>query len=236
MLYLIGLGFDEKDINVKGLEAASNCDCYYELYTSYWQGDLKNLETLIGKEIKALKRSDLEDNLSDFLQKAKDNNIALFVSGDPLAATTHVDLIIEAKRKKIQTKIIHNVSIFSVLGETGLQLYKFGRTATIPLNGKMENVRKTIKENKKTGLHTLLLLDIDSEINLYMNVFHALKMLLKEKLVKKTDKLVAARFGNPSEIYYRLVSELMRKSISPPIALIIPGKLHFREKEFLEML
>jgi len=236
MLYLIGLGFDEKDINLKALEVAKNCDCYCELYTSYWQGDIKNLENLIGKEIRQLKRQDLEENLKSFLERSRSQDVALFVAGDPLAATTHIDIIIEARKKRIKTKVIHNVSIFSAIGETGLQIYKFGKTATIPLDGKIENVKKTIKENTKFGLHTLLLLDLDSEVNVYMNVFHALKMLLNEKLVKKDDKVVVARFGENTEIYYKQVSELMRKKILPPIALIIPGKLHFREKEFLEML
>ena len=215
MLYLIGLGFDEKDINLKTLEVAKNCDCYCELYTSFWQGDLKNLESLVGKEIKMLKRKDLEEDLNKFLEKAKTDSIALFVPGDPLAATTHSDIILEARRKKIETKVIHNTSIFSAIGETGLQLYKFGKVATIPLNGKMDNVKKSVRGNKKLGLHSLLLLDLDSELNLYMNVFHALKMLLKEKLVKKDERIIAARVGD-SEIYYKTVSELMRKKLSVP--------------------
>ncbi len=46
MLTLIGLGlFDEKDLTLKGLEEAKNADkLYVELYTSYWHGNLKNLE------------------------------------------------------------------------------------------------------------------------------------------------------------------------------------------------
>ncbi len=236
MLYLIGLGFDEKDLNLKALEAAKDCDCYYELYTSYWQGDIKNLEEILGKEIKPLKRRDLEDNLKGFLKKAKETDVAVFVAGDPLVATTHIDLIIEARKMRIKTKVVHNVSIFSAIGEAGLQLYKYGKTATIPFDGKMENVKKTIKDNRKLGLHTLLLLDLDGEFNLYMNVFHALKTLLKENLVRRDEKIIAARIGDPSEIYYKTVSELMRKKISSPTTLIIPGKLHFREKEFLEML
>ena len=164
MLYIIGLGLNnEKDLTLRAIEIAKKCECFAEFYTSIWKGSLEDLKEIIGKDIKLLKRKDLEENLELLLEKAKQNDIAVFVPGDPLAATTHFNLVFEARRKKIPVKIIHNASIFSAIGETGLQLYKFGKTATIPLNGKLENVKKTIRNNKKLGLHTLLLLDLDKE-------------------------------------------------------------------------
>jgi diphthine synthase len=237
MLYLIGLGLnDEKDLTLKAIEIAKKCECYCELYTSIWQGSLENLKNLIGKEIKILKRKDLEDEQEIFLERAKQNDIVLFVSGDPLVATTHIDLVYEAKRKKIPVKLIHNASIFSAIGETGLQIYKFGKTATIPMNGKLENVKSTLKNNKKLGLHTLLLLDIDRETNLNMTVSDALKMLLKAKIIKDYDKLVVfSKAGGESEIYFNIAKEFLKKQIDLPAVLIIPGKLHFREKDYLEL-
>jgi len=156
MLYLIGLGLnDENDLTLKAVEIAKKCECFIELYTSIWKGSLENLKEIIKKDINVLNRKDLEENLELFIEKAKKNDIALFVPGDPLAATTHIDVVFEAKRKKIPVKIIHNASIFSAIGETGLQIYKFGKTATIPLSGKMANVKKTVKTNKKHGFHTI---------------------------------------------------------------------------------
>jgi len=238
MLYLIGLGLkDENDLSLKALEIAKKCDCYSELYTSIWHGSFENLGKIIGKEIKLLKRKDLEENLEILLERARERDIAVFVPGDPLVATTHIDLVLEARKKRIKTKIIHNSSIFSAIGETGLQIYKFGKTATIPLSGKMENVKSTVKNNRKLGLHTLLLLDLDNEINIYMNVFDALKLLLKEKIVSKSDNMIVfSDAGGKSEIHYDTVRGLMWKRIPLPAVLVIPGKLHFREKEFLEML
>lgn len=237
MLYLIGLGLnDENDLTLKTIEIAKKCECYCELYTSIWQGSMENLEKIIGKEIKVLKRKDLEEEQEIFLEKAKQNDVALFVPGDPLAATTHIDLVYEAKRKKIPVKIIHNASIFSAIGETGLQIYKFGKTATIPMNGKLENVKSTLKNNKKLGLHTLLLLDIDRETNINMTVKDALKLLLKAKLIKEYVELVVfSKAGGESEIYYNIAKEFLNKKIDLPAVLIIPGKLHFREKDFLEL-
>lgn len=234
MLYLIGIGFEEKDLTLKSLEIARKCDCYLELYTSYWKGSLENLKNIIGKNIKILKRKDLEENLSNLLKKAKKNDIAILIPGDPLVATTHIDLVIEARKKKIPVEIVHNASIFSAIGEIGLQIYKYGKSATIPFNEKLENVKKTIKNNKKMGLHTLLLLDLDAEVNLYMNVNHALRLLLRNKIISNKEKLIAANIGG--EIYYDNAKNLFEKEISTPSVLIIPGKLHFREKEFLGLL
>jgi len=237
MLYLIGLGLnDENDLTLKAIEIAKKCECYCELYTSIWQGSIENLEELIGKKVKNLKRKDLEENSEILVEKAKKNDIAVFVPGDPLSATTHIDLVYQAKRRRIPVKIIHNASIVSAIGEIALQLYKFGKIATIPLSGKLGNVKKTVKGNKKLGLHTLLLLDIDREININMRVFDALKMLLKAKIIKQFDNLaVFSKAGGESEAYYDTVKNLMRKKIDLPAVIVIPGRLHFREKDFLEL-
>ena len=237
MLYLIGLGLnDEKDLTLKAVEIAKKCDCYCELYTSIWNGSLENLKNLIGTDIKPLKRKNLEEEQEIFLEKTKENDIALFVPGDPLIATTHIDLVFEAKRRKIPVKIIHNASIFSAIGETGLQIYKFGKTATIPLNGRMENVKNTLKNNKRLSLHTLLLLDIDRETNINMTVPEAIKLLLKSKIMKDYDKLVVfSKAGGESEIIYNIAKEFLNKKIDLPAVLLIPGKLHFKEKDFLEL-
>jgi diphthine synthase len=238
MLYLIGLGLnDEKDLTLRAIETAKKCDCFIELYTSVWKGSLKSLKELIGKDVKVLNRKDLEENLDLFIEKAKKNDVALFVPGDPLAATTHIDIVYDAKRKKIPVKIIHNASIFSAIGEVGLQLYKYGKVATIPLSGKLSNVKDAIKTNKKLGLHTLLLLDLDVENNIIMKVADALSMLLNKKIIKETDQLVVfSKAGGDAKIYYDSVRGLKVKSIESPAVLIIPGKMHFREKDFLEVI
>ena len=237
MLYLIGLGLgDEKDLSIKALEIAKNCECYVELYTNKWFGSVEGLSAVIGKPVKVLKRRDLEDNLTWFLREIKAKDIVLFVPGDPLVATTHSTIVLEARRKKIPVQIFHNSSIFSAIGETGLHIYKFGRTATVPFNGQLQAVKDAIRANKKAGLHTLLLLDLDAEMKLYMGVSDALKILMKGKVLKQMNKIVAAsQLGGPNaEISYSTVKELLQKSMDKPAVLIVPGKLHFHEREFLE--
>lgn len=236
MLYLIGLGLgNEKSITIEGLEAAKKCECCFESYTSKYES-LENLEKLIGKKIIVLKRGNVEEGSQNILDSAKSKDVAVLVIGDPLAATTHADLVIEAKKQKIPVKIIHNASIFSAIAECGLQLYKFGRTATIPYTKQVESVKDALEGNRKLGLHTLLLLDLDVENQRYMTVKEALEILLEKRIISEKERLIAAHISEKSEVFYDIPSELMKNKIAAPSVLIIPGKLHFVEKEFLELL
>ncbi len=236
MLYLVGLGLgSEKSITMEGLEAAKKCECFLESYTSKCES-FAGLEKLIGKKITILKRGDVEEGSQKILDAAKKNDIAVLVAGDPLAATTHIYLAIDAKKKKIPVRIIHNASVFSAVAETGLQLYKFGRTATIPFTRQTESVKDAVSRNKKLGLHTLLLLDLDAPAGRYMTVKEALEMLLEKRIISEKEKLIAAHISDVSQIFYDIPEELAKKKIDVPSVLAIPGKLHFMEKEFLEML
>lgn len=134
MLELIGLGlFDEKDISLRGLEEAKKADkVFIELYTGKWHGNLKKLEKLVNKKIEILTRKDLEEGSDRILKDAKKKRIVIFVQGDSMVATTHITLIQAAKKQGIKTRIIHNASIISAIGETGLHLYRFGSIVTIP--------------------------------------------------------------------------------------------------------
>ena len=238
MLYLIGLGlWDEKDISVKALEIAKKCAVYVEFYTSQWHGSIEKLEKMIGKKVQVLQREDLEDHLQAILNTAKQAEVAVFVSGDPLAATTHVDLLIEAKKQKIPVRVIHAASIFSAVAETGLQLYKFGRSATVAFTKQLAVVQDAIESNMEAGLHTMLLLDIDP-VKGPMPTGEAVKILLEASIIREHEKLIAAgALGSEhSEIAYDTALVLSTKKIATPAVLIIPGRLHFREKEALELL
>jgi len=248
MLSLIGLGLnDEKDITLKGIEAAKAAKkVYAEFYTSYWHGSLKKLENIVGKKITVLDRKNLEEESKKIIEEAKKKNVAIFIQGDPLVATTHTMLVQEARKKKIKVNIIHNASIISAVGETGLHLYKFGPTVTVPFpektKGKLpEYVYDVLLENKKRGLHTLCLLDVVAEEKKYMTASEALKILLdlenkrKENVLsEETEVVVFANAGGKSSVVFDKVKYLMDKNFEKPMVLILPGNLHFTEKEFLE--
>jgi len=249
MLTLIGLGLnDEKDLTLKGMEAAKNADkVFAEFYTSFWNGNKENLEKIIGKKIAELQRKDLEENSEKFLEQAKKSNIVLLVQGDPLVATTHETLIIEAKKMRIETKIIHNSSIFSAICETGLHIYKFGPSVTIPFpektKGKFpESVYDIIKMNKIRGLHTLCLLDIDSENKRFMLPQEAVRILLEiekqrkeEIFTEDTEVIAVGKLGSDKPVIeYKKSKDILHSYFRVyPAVMIIPGLLHFTEKEYL---
>jgi len=237
MLKLIGLGlFDENDISLRGLKEAKNSDeIYIETYTNVWHGSIEKLKELIGKNITELEREKVE---SDFiLKKAREKDVCLLVPGDPLTATTHFELIEESIKLGIDYKIIHSSSIFTAIGETGLQLYKFGKTVSVPKpleNYRPKSFYNEIEKNLKNGLHTLVLFDVknfsfDDAKKFLMNV----EKELGGKIFKN-DILLCSNLGGNQKIIYGKLDEI-NDGIVAPFAMVVPGKLHFKEKEAVEL-
>ena len=250
-LYFISIGLnDEKDMSIKAIEAARECDLLFaEFYTQKMNTTKENLEKIIGKDIKLLSRKEVEE--TDLLIKeARSKKVGLLVGGDALCATTHLALKCEAEKNGIETRVIHGSSIFSAVAETGLHIYKFGQAVTIPFLDKLKNelplsVYEKASKNKKMGLHTLMLLDIVEEENRFMTIRDACEILLKlenkmkQKLFTKDSEIIVfARAGSMnSKIFYGKLSHAMKASFGgPPFCIILPGSLHFTEKECLELL
>lgn len=240
MLYLIGIGLhDEKDISLKGIEAAKNCEhVFMELYTCPLKINVEFLEKLIMKKIEVLERGDVEEK-NVVLQSARICDTALLAGGDALSATTHITLALEAKKKGIPVEVIHSSSIFTAVAETGLQLYKFGPAVSVPkpqANYSPGSFYDNILENKKRGLHTLMLLDIGMAANEGIKLLVEIEKRKKKKLFLESTEIVAvAHLGAGSRIMYGRISALRKADFGElPHSLILPGKLHFMEKEFIE--
>lgn len=264
-LHIIGLGLaDEKDITLKGLEIIKQSYyIYLENYTSILLNTpKKELEELYNKQIKLASRKMVEGDDNEIIERAKHHEVSLLVVGDPFSATTHIDLYLRAKKEKIKVNVIHNASILTVTGSTGLQLYKFGKTTSIVFpeeNWLPETPYDTIKQNKANGLHTLCLLDIKiseptkealkqgkqtTQPPKFMAVKDALKVLQmienkrKEKII--TDDLLVigcARLGTQTQkIVAGTCKQLSKVNLGKPLhSLIIPGNLHFMEEEALKL-
>jgi len=243
MIYLIGIGlWNEEDISLKGIKMMKKADeIFIELYTGNWNGDLKKLEEIAGKPIITLQREQVE---SDFLiNKAKDSDIALLVPGDPLAATTHIELIAEAKKHNIPVKIVHSSSIYTAIAESGLQLYKFGRTTTLPNPEKgfePKSPYSIVISNLERGLHTLALLDVGMDLS---KALRLLKEMDTERKIKNV--IVCSRLGSDNQyIKYGSIEEMLELDRiysaiygrSTPAVILIPGELNFKEEEFLQHL
>ncbi len=247
-LIIVGLGLnDEKGISVHGLEEARNADSVFvELYTSLLpEFSLQHFEALLGKNVTVVNRRNLEEESGALILKAaQKGKTAFLVPGDPFLATTHVTLRIAAEKLGIRTRIVHGTSIVcAIIGLSGLHNYRFGRTVTIPFS---ENFSETpynvVAQNKKTGLHTLCLLDLDAEKKRFLTIKEGLEYLLsiehkriEHVVTPETVVVGAARVGsdNPSlkaDFLYRL---LKHDFGPPPHSLIIAGQLHFTEAEAL---
>jgi diphthine synthase len=247
-IIFIGLGlYDEKDISIKGLETAKDCDLLFaEFYTAKLTGtEVSEIEKMIGKNVEVLSREKFE-NGDILINAARESKIGILVAGDPMTATTHVSLRLRAKKEGIKTIIIPGASIItSAAGLSGLHIYKFGKTASIPYP--QENYFPTscydlIRQNLKSGSHTLVLLDIDEPTDRYMRVNDALKLLIKMEKERKEDVfgedtlvcgLGSVGSDNPI-VKAGYIKDLLDEDFGEGLhCLIIPGKLHFMEAETL---
>jgi len=248
VLYLIGLGLgDEKDISVKSLEIVKKCDLVYlENYTSLLQCSNHDLAKFYDKEIILADRKTAENNDEKIIEEARNKDVAFLVIGDPFSATTHIDLLKLAKEKNVKVKVLNNASILTAVGITGLQLYKFGKTTSIPFLDdfpQLETPYQVIKQNRELGMHTLCLLDIKVDQNRFMTIKQAIEVLenieerLNEGLIKDNLLVVGcSRLGtNDAIIKSGELSEIKQFNFGKePHCLIIPGKMHFVEEEMIE--
>jgi diphthine synthase len=234
--YLIGLGLNERSLSMEAAEICKKASkVYLENYTVDFPYDTKKLEQEIKVKIESLNREAVEGE--KFVNDAKKKDIVLLVYGSPLAATTHISLILKCKEAEIKYRILQNASIMDAIAETGLQLYKFGKTASMPAWKKSfepDSFLDILRENLSIKAHTLLLVDIS------LNSREALEQLKKssEKKEINLDKIIIfSKAGTEeSKIYYDTLENLQKKKIEFPFCIIIPTEMHFIEQEALEQL
>ena len=163
-----------------------------------------------------------------------------------MIATTHVDLRIRAEKQGIKTRVVHGASIVSaVMGLSGLQNYKCGRSVPIPFTEKgltLETPYKVILENRVMGLHTLCYLDIKAEEKRYMTIKEGLQSLLDMEKQKRSHVITlntlvlgVARAGsdNPTIKAGYVGNRVDHNFGDCPHTLVFPAKLHFMEAEAL---
>ena len=165
-LMLVGMGPGKiNSMTIEAKNAAKSADFRrYEAYTALWpKGELAKLEEEIG-DIEMVMRPEVESP-TELFELAKNHLVALLIVGDPLQATTHVDIQLQAIDAGINCTVFHGISITTlVTGAVGLSNYRFGRQTTItyPYGGwvatsPLEVIAVNIFQNQ----HTLALLDLD---------------------------------------------------------------------------
>lgn len=251
-LVFIGLGLhDQFGLSLRGQAEAKSCSVLFaEFYTNPMPGlDMSYLNGLVGKQVTVLSRSQVEENAEEIiLARAATQRVGLLVPGDPMVATTHVDLRLRAHRAGIKTRIIHAASIMSAAaGVVGLQSYKFGRTVTIPCAEEKElpeSIFIAIRSNFASGLHSLVLLEVDAENKRHVTIPQALTQLLDASKRRSDGAITSETLGvglarlqaSDMKVKAGTISELIDTDFGePPYSIIIPGRLHFVEAEALEL-
>lgn len=249
-LYLVGMGLSPRYLTLEAQEVISKADIVLvEEYTS--RLDIPELSAILKRDFKLVTRKDLEEfsgrTILSMLNEGK--NVALITPGDPLIATTHVTLLIEAHRAGFEFHVVPGVSIIPTAATfSGLMVYKLGRVATVvyPKDGILfEYPYDVIKLNDSQNLHTLLLLEYDGEKGIAMRAVDALKILReieerrRENVVVK-DRLVAivASLGYPDfSICAGRLEEVEAMEISkvPQTLIFISPKPHPIELEMIEI-
>lgn len=245
-LVFIGLGlFDERDVTLRGLEVAESCDrLFAEFFTSNLRGTSPEaLTKLYGRRVEVLSRAEVEES-DTLVEAAREARVGLLVPGDPMAATTHVALRLRAHQAGIPTRVVAGVSaLTAAAGALGLQVYKFGRTTSLPFPAPGFAPRSpyaTVAANRRAGLHTLVILDLQEDH--YMTAVEGIAYLLEAEgqeglgVFREEDVVcVVGRLGG-AEPHLRAdrVRVLRQEEHGPPLhTLVVPGPLHFLEGEAL---
>ncbi len=244
-LYLIGLGLGSSGhVTLKAVKTVEKLGkLYLDSYTSFIeQALLEELEERFGEKLVKADRRLLEEMAQRIVEEARDMDVGILVPGDPLIATTHISLLMEAAKKKVPYKIVHGLSAFCALvSASGLHAYKFGKITTIPKSGLgIETCYRTIEGNMERGLHSLILLDTADG---GLTIPDALKMLLKAEdnlglglLSEERLVICLARIGFEDEFKWagKINDAIELNYPPPPHSIIIPGELHFSEIEVLK--
>lgn len=201
---------------MRGLKEIKSSDfVFLENYTAILPGcDIEDMEKFYGKELIIADRDMVESASDQIINKAKDAKVSVLVVGDPFCATTHSDLFLRAKQLGIKVSVVHNASIVSAIGCTGLHIYRLGEIITVPFwmgNWKPDSFYDKIKINAEQGLHTLCLLDIK------------VKERSLENLMKNRDIFEPPRFMTVRQALEQLVEiESARKEgIVTPETLVV---------------
>ena len=247
MLYIMGIGLrgamgltmEEQDLLKKPGPV------FFETYTSVSPAStLRDLERIIGRDVIPIGRNEVEDG-SMLIELALTEDVFLLITGDPLSATTHNQLRADARDAGIEVRIIENASIISVIpGKIGLFPYKMGPPVSLPFLYDIflpRSVCDKIGVNLKSGLHTILLLDLREGRTMYS--YEAVEALFKleEKYSIGTVKPETMIFSvskvsqEGEKLIFDTAENIMKMRLEEsPAALVIPSDLNYNEKYFVD--
>src|SRR5919202_3235348 len=253
MLWIIGIGINGyRGISAGAIDIMKKCDrIYLERFTSpVADDDISGLNALVENNdiIIPVQRWFVEDG-REIIEQSQFKNIALLTYGDPLIATTFTELHVRAVKKSIRVKIIHAASgITSLIGESGLHIYKFGRMVTMMTGFQSYiSVYNTILNNLLSGNHTLVLTEYanNNDKLFFLDPRYFFERMLQAEeetryaaFSQDTFVIVASRVGTEQQrIESGKVKSLINKDYgTDPHSIIVTASLHFTELDAVKNL
>ncbi len=247
MLFLVGIGLTGNDLSLRAIDACKRSELMVDRYTCLVDDDHLNLiKKLSGKStIKVLVRRDMEEGAKDIVSKAVDRDVAVLIGGDPLMATTHKILFIEARKRNVEVEVIHSNSVLTAaIGESGLDFYRFGAIATIPkwsAHYAPVSFYETLRRNIENNLHSLLLLDYSQELAASLSIKESISILEKAEkhyksgIIKEDTKIIVLNCLS-SERQQKLFASIEKAKtleLGGPSVIIVPAKMTSIEKEIV---
>ncbi len=245
MIYFIGLGLNPPDtIPIEGMKLSDRCTVkYLDIYTTTIGPKLVDeLKKQLGAQ--PADRSTLED-FNKIINMAKNQDVCIYVYGDPFIATTHHALKIEALKRGVTVKSIYASSFLNaLLGETGLHVYKIGFIGTLLASdtSSAQYIYRNVKRSLEIGRHSILII---YSSNNGLTLKEALNLLIgaennyKEGVFEPNAGLiVAGDLGREEqEIVAGKIKELEQREYNHRIfVIVVPAELHFTEEESLHIL
>jgi len=191
-----------------------------------------------------LTREDCEVNdykkIFDALDSGK--NVVFLTEGDPMLATTHVNLVIELGKRNIDFELVPSVSIVCAsMSLSGLQIYRLGEVLTFPIDYKRakNSIRDKILRGLDNKKHILILFEMDLKAQMYVGPLEFLEFArtdLKEILDNRI--VLISRLGlRDQKIFSIQLKDLDKVEIGqPPWTMILAVDPHPMEKEYLELI
>lgn len=160
-----------EDISVRALRAIRSCTrVYLDVYTSVIISyeDMQRLmeDVLQRTDLIQCDRKAVEQEEEKIITDAIQHDVAFLVAGDVFCATTHTNLYLKAVQQNVSVVVMHNASIITAVSCTGLEMYRFGRTVSIPIftqTWRPSSFMDYYLENAKLNLHTLVLLQMSTK-------------------------------------------------------------------------
>lgn len=245
-LWFVGAGLgDEKDLSRRAVEVLrSSARVFAEEYTSVLApGTLDRLEGEIGRPIERLTRVQVEAETVVLEALGSVDRVGLVVAGDPFVATTHVQLRLAAEAAGHTWQYLPGPSILTAAASLlGLMHYRFGRVVSLPFaDPGFDPISpfESIGRNRRSGAHTLVLLDLRPSEGRYLTAPEALARFDgatagAAAVEADTEFGVVARVGrSDAGAWWGTRSVLRGAEFGTPLhAVVVPApELHFAETE-----